>query len=192
MATEPNDVRLHILMKLREEFDMEAALEEEMVNLFHRFLERIRLCGPEIISSSLQPNINLPKSPIHPFGGENAVRIIPSPAGILQATKHCKTAEIKEGDHDYEILTRVYVRIIIEDASEDDHFIRDTWLSAVQYLVAKRGIAIGCFGDMKTSCTNGKFEEVVALIKSCTPNALGELTVTLKDPSGIIHHKVLS
>ncbi|GJX34114.1 EEIG1/EHBP1 N-terminal domain-containing protein [Tanacetum coccineum] len=161
MTTEPNDVRLHILMKLREEFDMEAALEEEM-------------------------------SPIHPFGGENAVIIIPSPAGILQATKHCKTAEIKEVDHDYEILIREYVRIIIEDASEDDHFIRDTWLSAVQYLVAKRGIAIGCFGDMKTSCTNGKFEEVVVVIKSCTPNALGELTVTLKDPSGTIHHKVLS
>ncbi|GKB45787.1 acyl-CoA N-acyltransferases superfamily protein [Tanacetum coccineum] len=55
---------------------------------------------------------------------------------------------------------------------------------------------ICCFGDMKTFCKNEKLEKVVAVIKSCTPNALGELTVTLKDPfytiSGTIYHKVLT
>ncbi|KAM0037555.1 putative recombination protein [Helianthus debilis subsp. tardiflorus] len=38
--------------------------------------------------------------------------------------------------------------------------------------------------------------QVVAVIKSCTPNGLGDMTVTLKDPtgtvSGTIHHKVLT
>ncbi|GJY41703.1 transposase, MuDR, MULE transposase domain protein [Tanacetum coccineum] len=38
--------------------------------------------------------------------------------------------------------------------------------------------------------------EIVAVIKSCTPNALGDLTVTLKDLSGTIfgtiHYKVLT
>ncbi|GKE99839.1 serine/threonine-protein kinase HT1-like protein isoform X1, partial [Tanacetum coccineum] len=41
-----------------------------------------------------------------------------------------------------------------------------------------------------------KLEQVVAIIKSCTPNALGDLTVTIKDLSGIIpgaiHHKVIN
>ncbi|GJR95210.1 putative reverse transcriptase domain-containing protein [Tanacetum coccineum] len=37
--------------------------------------------------SSSQPYKNRPSSPIHPFGGENAVIIIPSHAGILQWAK---------------------------------------------------------------------------------------------------------
>ncbi|GKC91686.1 AAA+ ATPase domain-containing protein, partial [Tanacetum coccineum] len=34
--------------------------------------------------------------------------------------------------------------------------------------------------------------KVVAIIKSCTLNALGDLTMTLKDISGTIHYKVLN
>ncbi|GKD75339.1 hypothetical protein Tco_1333621 [Tanacetum coccineum] len=56
MATSPNDVRLQILMKLQEELDMEAALEEEMLNLFVRFLERVRLRRAEIIRLGSQPD----------------------------------------------------------------------------------------------------------------------------------------
>ncbi|GKB96147.1 putative nucleotidyltransferase, ribonuclease H, partial [Tanacetum coccineum] len=41
-----------------------------------------------------------------------------------------------------------------------------------------------------------KLDKVVAIIKSCTPNALGDLTVSLKDLSGTIsdtiHYKVLT
>ncbi|GKF20131.1 transposase, MuDR, MULE transposase domain protein, partial [Tanacetum coccineum] len=41
----------------------------------------------------------------------------------------------------------------------------------------------------------GKLEQVVAIVKSCSPNALGDLNVTLKDLSGTIpgkiHYKVL-
>nr|GEU59933.1 putative reverse transcriptase domain-containing protein [Tanacetum cinerariifolium] len=52
------------------------------------------------------------------------------------------------------------------------------------------------FGDMKTFIKNGKLKKVVAVIKSCTPNMLGDLTVTLKDLSGMIygtiHYKVLN
>nr|GEV82297.1 hypothetical protein [Tanacetum cinerariifolium] len=57
-------------------------------------------------------------------------------------------------------------------------------------------IATGCFGDMKTFIKNGKVKKVVVVIKSCTPNMLGDLTITLKDLSGIIsgtiHYKVLN
>ncbi|GJX00204.1 hypothetical protein Tco_0184117 [Tanacetum coccineum] len=56
MATESNDVRQTILMKLREELNVEAALEEEMMNLFRRFAYRIRLRTPEIIRLGSQPD----------------------------------------------------------------------------------------------------------------------------------------
>nr|GEY46411.1 hypothetical protein [Tanacetum cinerariifolium] len=50
--------------------------------------------------------------------------------------------------------------------------------------------------DMKTFIKNEKVEKVVTVIKSCTPNMLGDLTVTLKDLSaiisGTIHYKVLN
>ncbi|GJW13604.1 transposase, MuDR, MULE transposase domain protein [Tanacetum coccineum] len=56
------------------------------------------------------------------------------------------------------------------------------------------GIMIGCFGVVKKFLKNGKLEKVVAIIKFCTLNALGDLTVTLKDLfgiiSGTIHYKV--
>nr|GEU92388.1 hypothetical protein [Tanacetum cinerariifolium] len=81
------------------------------------------------------------------------------------------------------MLTQEYVRKITEEASDDDHFTCGPWLRAVQYLAVEGSITTGCFGDMKTFIKNGKVEKVVALIKSCTPNMLGDLTVTLKDLS---------
>ncbi|PWA51222.1 hypothetical protein CTI12_AA465650 [Artemisia annua] len=94
--------------------------------------------------------------------------IIPGPAGILQAAKLRKFKDITEGSSI--MPTQDYVQKVIEDASEDNHFSRGPWLSALEYW--------GAFG-----------------IESCSPNILGDLIVTLKDPSRImsstIHHKVL-
>ncbi|GJV23419.1 hypothetical protein Tco_1376114 [Tanacetum coccineum] len=56
MATSPNDVRVQVIMKIREELDMEVALEEEMLNLFTRFLERIRVRRSEIIRLGSRPD----------------------------------------------------------------------------------------------------------------------------------------
>ncbi|GJS01677.1 transposase, MuDR, MULE transposase domain protein [Tanacetum coccineum] len=56
-------------------------------------------------------------------------------------------------------------------------------------------IPIGCSDDIKSFIKSGKLEKVV-VIKSCTPNALGDLTMILKDPSGTIsgtiHHKIIN
>nr|GFB02915.1 hypothetical protein [Tanacetum cinerariifolium] len=53
----------------------------------------------------------------------------------------------------------------------------------------------GLAGYIENYLKNGKPEQVVAIIKSCTPNTIGDLTVTLKDLSstlhGIIHQKSL-
>nr|GEZ29139.1 hypothetical protein [Tanacetum cinerariifolium] len=131
----------------------------------------------------------------YPFGDDNVVRIIPGPAGILQLARLRKTSEIRKGRHNGEMLTHEYVRKITEEANEDDHFTCSPWLSVIQYLAIEWSIATGCFGDMKTFIKNGKVENVVAVIKSCTSNILGDLTVTLKDLSGMIsstiHYKVL-
>ncbi|GKF04863.1 transposase, MuDR, MULE transposase domain protein [Tanacetum coccineum] len=91
--------------------------------------------------------------------------------------------------------TQEYIRKVIEDVGEDNDFTRASWLSVIDYVNVNGGIMTGCFGDKKF-LKNGKLEKVVAVIKSCTLNALGDLTVTLKDLSGTIsstiHYKVLT
>ncbi|GKC75358.1 hypothetical protein Tco_1126132 [Tanacetum coccineum] len=48
MATNPNDVGLTVLMSLQEAHDEESCLEEQMLNLMHRFADRFTRCMPEI------------------------------------------------------------------------------------------------------------------------------------------------
>ncbi|PWA97264.1 hypothetical protein CTI12_AA030860 [Artemisia annua] len=115
----------------------------------------------------------------HNVGGSSSSsnipdRIIPDPAGIVQAAWLRKNTAIREGGLEYALVpTQEYVRQVSEDVTEDEHFTSGPWLSAIHKLL------------------NDK-----VVIKSCTPNILGELTVTLKDPtgtiSGTIHHKVLT
>ncbi|PWA85215.1 hypothetical protein CTI12_AA135770 [Artemisia annua] len=105
---------------------------------------------------------------------------------------------IREGGPEYALVpTQEYVRKVSEDVTEDEHFTSGPWLSAIHKLLNDKGVVVtGCLGDIKNNSVKGKLELVVAVIKSCTPNMLGELTVTLKDPtgtiSGTIHHKVLT
>ncbi|GKC67921.1 hypothetical protein Tco_1100519 [Tanacetum coccineum] len=69
-----------------------------------------------------------------------------------------------------------HVRKIIKDTSEDDHFTRSPWLSAVEYLNAEGGIASG--GDMKTFCRNEKLEKAAAIrqdLKALTSARRGDL-----------------
>ncbi|GKB16838.1 transposase, MuDR, MULE transposase domain protein, partial [Tanacetum coccineum] len=88
--------------------------------------------------------------------------------------------------------TQEYIRKIIEDVGEDDDFMRTSWLSAIDYVNVDGGIVMGCFGDVKKFLKNGKLDKVVAVIKSCTSNALGDLTVTLKDFYGTISGTIQS
>ncbi|GJV70916.1 hypothetical protein Tco_1490911 [Tanacetum coccineum] len=94
------------------------------------------------------------------------IRIIPGPAGIVQTAMLCKLFDTREGGEESVMSTQKYIRKVIEDV------------------------------DVKKFLKNGKLEKIVVVIKSCTPNALGDLTVTLKDLSGTIsgtiHYKVLT
>ncbi|GJT22354.1 hypothetical protein Tco_0892291 [Tanacetum coccineum] len=108
----------------------------------------------------------------------------------------CKLVNTREGKEESVMSTHEYIRKVIEDVGEDDDFTRASWLSVIDYVNLDGGIVTGCFGDVKKFLKNGKLEKVVAVFKSCTPNALGDLTVTLKDLfgtiSGTIHYKVLT
>ncbi|GJU85837.1 transposase, MuDR, MULE transposase domain protein [Tanacetum coccineum] len=105
---------------------------------------------------------------VEPFSStSNPVRRIPGPAGLK----------------------------VVEDVGEDANFISGAWVSATNYVIAFGGTVTGCLGDIENFLKKGKLEQVVAIVKSCYPNALGDLNVTLKDLSGTvpgtIHYKVL-
>ncbi|GKA49411.1 zinc finger, CCHC-type containing protein [Tanacetum coccineum] len=84
---------------------------------------------------------------------------------------------------------------VIEDVGDDEDFKSGSWVSATGYVNSNSGIVSGCLGDIKKFLNKGKLDQVVAIVKSCSPNALGDLTVTMKDLSGTIpgtiHHKVI-
>nr|GEU55250.1 hypothetical protein [Tanacetum cinerariifolium] len=69
---------------------------------------------------------------------------------------------------------------VVEDVGEGEDFNSGSWVGAIEYVKANGGIVRGCIGDIKTFLKNGKLKQVVALIKSCFSNALGDLKVTIK------------
>nr|GEY97088.1 hypothetical protein [Tanacetum cinerariifolium] len=79
------------------------------------------------------------------------------------------------------LSTQDYMKQVVEDVGEDQDFNSGSWVGATEYVKANGGIVSGCFGDIKTFIKNGKLEQVVAIIKSCSSNALGDLKVTVKD-----------
>nr|GEW85630.1 hypothetical protein [Tanacetum cinerariifolium] len=123
------------------------------------------------------------------------IRIIPGPAGIVQMAKLRTLVDTREGEEESIMSTQEYIRKVIEDVGEDDNFTRASWLSAIHYVNVDGGVVTGYFGEVNKCLKNGKLEKVIAVIKCCTPNALGDLTITFKDLFGTIfgtnHYKVL-
>ncbi|GJS56523.1 homeobox-leucine zipper protein HDG11 [Tanacetum coccineum] len=91
-----------------------------------------------------------------------------------------------------------YIRKVVDDVDEDEDFKGRHGLARLSLLMLMvgEGIVNGCLRDIENYLKNGRLEQVVAIIKSCTSNALSDLIVTLKDLSGInpgtIHHKVIN
>nr|GEY44687.1 hypothetical protein [Tanacetum cinerariifolium] len=114
--------------------------------------------------------------------------------GILQKALAQKKADVQAGGRDNILTTQEYVRKVNEDVFEDGHFMQGSWLQAIVYLHGEGVIVSSCLGDMKKHCIKGKLELVVGVVNSCTKNSLGDMTVTLKDPTGTmggtIHYKV--
>ncbi|GJU24510.1 hypothetical protein Tco_1163131 [Tanacetum coccineum] len=113
----------------------------------------IRLCIDRTRAETSTPN-------------QKPVRIIPSPAGIVQAAKLLKQRDILLGWDGTVMSTQEYMKKVVEDVGDIENFLK-----------------------------NGKLDQVVAIVKSCYPNVIGDLIVTMKDLSGTIlgtiHHKVI-
>nr|GEY64955.1 hypothetical protein [Tanacetum cinerariifolium] len=63
MATNPNDVRLTVLMALQEAHDEEACLKEQMLSLMHLFTDKFTNRRPEI-----NRLMTLPDHPLIEYG----------------------------------------------------------------------------------------------------------------------------
>ncbi|GJT72745.1 reverse transcriptase domain-containing protein [Tanacetum coccineum] len=75
-------------------------------------------------------------------------------------------------------------RKVVDDVIEDEDFKGGSWVSAVEFVNSNgEGIVNGCLEDIENYLKNEKLEQVVAITKSCTPNTLGDLIMTLKDLS---------
>ncbi|GJW68823.1 zf-CCHC domain-containing protein [Tanacetum coccineum] len=126
---------------------------------------------------------------------QNPVRIIPGPAGIVQATKLLKQKDILLGLDGAVMSTQEYMKKVVKDMGDDGDFKSGSWVSATDYVNANGGIVRGCLRDINNFLKNGKLDQVVAIVKSCSPNVIGDLTVTMKDLSGTIpgtiHHKFI-
>ncbi|GKC99638.1 hypothetical protein Tco_1169913, partial [Tanacetum coccineum] len=103
----------------------------------------------------------------------NPVRIIPGPAGIVQQANLLKEKRV------------------VEDVGKDDDFKSGSWVSATNYVNANGDTVTGCLGDIKNFLKNEKLKQVVAIVKSYSPNVVGDLTVTIKDLSGLLGLKRL-
>nr|GEY50239.1 GPCR kinase [Tanacetum cinerariifolium] len=82
--------------------------------------------------------------------------------------------------------TQEYMQKVAEDVGEDEDFNCEAWVSATNYVIAHGGIVIGGVGDIDNFLKNGKLEQVVRIVKSCSLNVIGDLTVTINDISGTI------
>ncbi|GJS89290.1 hypothetical protein Tco_0771926 [Tanacetum coccineum] len=80
--------------------------------------------------------------------------------------KLLKQTDIQDGGEGCVMSTQEYIKKVIEDV-----------------------------GDIKNILKNGKLDQVVAIVKSCSPNVISDLIVTLKDLAstlpGTIHYKVI-
>ncbi|GKE21023.1 hypothetical protein Tco_1432535 [Tanacetum coccineum] len=128
------------------------------------------------------------------LSAQKLVRIIPGPAGIVQQAKLMIQRDILLG-WDGAVMTQDYMKKVVEDVGEDEDFKSGPWVSATNYVNDNGGIVSGCLADIKNFLNSRKLDQVVAIIKSCSPNVIGDLTVTMKDLPGTIfgtiHHKVI-
>ncbi|XP_068643651.1 uncharacterized protein [Aristolochia californica] len=120
-------------------------------------------------------------------------RRIPGPAGTVQAAIHRQNLNPQHKSEPYAVNISQMANVV-----DDEDFKTSAWLCALDYLGAGTDLATksALLRSVKTSQRTERVPKLVAIIKSCKPNGLGDLFVTLKDPSATvgatIHRKVVS
>ncbi|AET05596.2 hypothetical protein MtrunA17_Chr8g0393071 [Medicago truncatula] len=115
--------------------------------------------------------------------------LIPGPAGAVQSAM----IQRRTLGSSNTLPTQELVRHVLQNGHDSDlDFNSNPWLSAqvhVESVTPLNSIKKHLNGE-------GKVPSIVAVIKSCTPNGFGDMTVTLKDPTGSvgasIHRKVFT
>nr|GEX35881.1 hypothetical protein [Tanacetum cinerariifolium] len=102
----------------------------------------------------------------------NPVRVIPGPAGTIQLSSSTYFEPSSS--------TSNPVRIIPGPAG----LVHEAWISTTNYVISTGGTVIRCLGDINNFLKKGKLDQVVAIVKSCSPNYFGDLNVTMKDLLG--------
>nr|GEX52101.1 hypothetical protein [Tanacetum cinerariifolium] len=115
----------------------------------------------------------------------NPVTIIPSPAGLVQQAKLLKEKVFILDPDGALMSTQQYMEKVVENVGDDDDFNSAAWFSATNYVNTFGGTVTGCLGDVNNFLKNRKLEIVVGIVKSCSPNMLGDLNVTMKYLSGV-------
>nr|GEV90001.1 hypothetical protein [Tanacetum cinerariifolium] len=109
-----------------------------------------------------------------------------SSSSIHIESLHYKSRLLKEKvfilDPDEALISaQQYMDKVVEDFGDDDDFKSAAWVSASNYVNAFGGIVTGCLGDVYNFLKKRKLEQIVGIVKSCSPNMPGDLNVTLKD-----------
>ncbi|KAK6921290.1 Homologous recombination OB-fold protein [Dillenia turbinata] len=161
-----------------------------------------------------QTQVSLPppqnQNPPHPLSSSSfSCRLIPGPAGAVQAAMH-RRRNFNSGNFPFRtdnntncnnpISTQEYFRRIDYDSARDDDFTSNSWVLANDFVRSQckvDGVSSSTPLDSVKKCpASDRVPLVVAIIQSSTPNGLGDLMITLKDPTGTIgatiHRKVLS
>nr|GFB40980.1 hypothetical protein [Tanacetum cinerariifolium] len=110
--------------------------------------------------------------------------IIPGLASIVQLAKLRKQRDVQLGMEGVVMSIQEYMKKVVEDVGEDADFNSGSWVSATDYANANGGTVSGCLGDIKNFLKKEKLDQVVAIVKSCSSNVFGDLTMSMKDLSG--------
>ncbi|XP_057829964.2 uncharacterized protein LOC131041003 isoform X2 [Cryptomeria japonica] len=121
-----------------------------------------------------------------------APRRIPGPAGALHRTFHTKDGKTSVNEPRGPQLSALCPQIDLD-------FGQGPWLCAMDYLhrenPAENLSSNSTIDFIKKRGNIDRIPQVLGIIKTCMPNKLGSVFVTLKDPTGTIggsiHHKVM-
>ncbi|BBH04182.1 hypothetical protein Prudu_015249, partial [Prunus dulcis] len=170
----------------------------------HEPWEQLDVDESELISLSLRPCKRSASHSLksnHPQPPKPTSNLIPGPAGALQAAMQRRTQTHLHHSHDRDkeepIPTQEFVRRVVEVGDDHDaDFTTNPWLCTLDFLTKQGAHFPTTLGSIRKGIESHRLAQVVAIIKSCTPNGLGDLMLTLKDPTGTIgasiHHTVLS
>ncbi|KAJ7975235.1 Nuclear localized protein [Quillaja saponaria] len=162
----------------------------------------------ELNSQSLTETLTSPQSQNILQGSDSSAssfRLIPGPAGAVQAAMLRKAQNDQSfiGCGEEPIPTQEFIRRVVENGDENGHdFTMNPWLCGLDFLRRKGNVDSNdsslytSLSSIKKGLNTDRVAQVLAVIKSCTPNGLGDVMVTLKDPTGTIgasiHRKVLT